>query len=91
MAPAPDELNDRQKSLLAQVAAGEVSEQQPDTHDQLLALARLGHLDASHDADGWHYSVAAGSEPEPAGEPAGEPGEQAGPGEPGEPSAPQQV
>ena len=68
-----DELNDRQAALVAQVRVGRVEEDLPDTEDQLLALARLGHLEAEHGADGWTFTVPA--EPEPEGEPAPEPTE----------------
>jgi hypothetical protein len=41
-----DELNERQQALIEQVKAGDVTEQLPDTHEQLMSLARLGHLTA---------------------------------------------
>lgn len=61
---APDELTDRQRTLVDQVKQGQVQEQLPDTEDQLLALARLGHLEATHDEDGFHYTVPGVEPPE---------------------------
>lgn len=65
--PAPDELNDRQQELIAQVQSGGVTEELPDTEEQLLRLAQLGHLEAEHDADDWHFTIPDTdvSEPEP--------------------------
>jgi hypothetical protein len=67
-----DELNDRSKSLVAQVAAGQVTEDLPDTEEQLLSLARQGALTATHDENGWHVGVAEGQGP--AESPVTEPG-----------------
>lgn len=50
-------LNERQESLIKQVKAGKLTEAQPDTTDQLLTLARLGHLDAEPGPDGFSFSV----------------------------------
>lgn len=69
--PAPDELNDRQNALLAQVEQGGVTEEAPDTEEQLLRLAQLGHLTAEY-ADGeWAFTIPAepDAEPEPEAEP----------------------
>ena len=64
---APDELNERQQALIAQVRQGEIQEDEPDTEASLLTLARLGHLNVEHDADGYHFTVA--DDGEPSGEP----------------------
>jgi hypothetical protein len=50
-----EELNERQQSLIGQVKAGQVTEQEPDTESQLLTLARLGHLEFTHDESGYHF------------------------------------
>lgn len=71
---APDALNDRQQGLLAQVAAGGVTEELPDTEETLLRLAQLGHLDADYANGDWSFSIPPGEElelepePEPEGQ-----------------------
>lgn len=77
-----EELTDRQQALIAQVKAGDVEESEPDTEDQLLALARLGYLHAEA-ADGeWKFTVpeqpaedtqAAAEQEQPAEQPQPEP------------------
>lgn len=66
---APDELNERQQALVAQVREGGVQEEEPDTEEQLLRLAELGHLNASHETGEWLFTVADDDEPEPEPEP----------------------
>jgi hypothetical protein len=58
-----DELNPRQQALVAQVKAGDVTETEPDTEDQLLSLARQGHLAASYGPNGWSFELPGGSKP----------------------------
>lgn len=57
----PSPLNERQESLLKQVKAGKITEDEPDTEAQLLTLARQGHADMESDEDGYHFTVPKGS------------------------------
>jgi len=52
-------LNERQEELLKQVKAGKVTEDLIDTQDQLLTLARLGHLNMSTEGEpaGYVFTV----------------------------------
>ena len=52
-----DELNERQESLIKQVKAGKITEEQPDTQEQLHSLARLGHLTAETKDGEWHFKA----------------------------------
>ena len=52
-----DELNERQTALIKQVKAGKITEEQPDTQEQLHALARLGHLVASVKDGEWSFKA----------------------------------
>lgn len=67
-----DELTERQQSLIEQVKAGEITEQEPDTSDQLLALARLGHLNGNYREGQWFFSIPKDEPVDPEG---GEPAE----------------
>jgi hypothetical protein len=60
-----EELNDRQRSLIEQVRAGSITEDLPDTTDQLLTLARHERLTARNDENGWHFTVPDTQEQEP--------------------------
>ena len=63
-----DELNERQQSLVAQVEAGKITEEAPDTQEQLLGLARHGLIEATENEQGWWFKPARGetpAEPEP--------------------------
>jgi hypothetical protein len=62
-----DELTERQQSLIEQVKAGEITEKLPDTQDQLLALARLGHLNGNYREGQWYFSVPAEQPVDPEG------------------------
>ena len=53
----PSPLNERQEELLQQVKTGKVTEDLSDTTDQLLTLARMGHLDLREDEDGYHFTT----------------------------------
>ena len=55
-----DELNERQQSLIKQVKAGKITEEQPDTQDQLHSLARLGHLTAEPKDGEWSFKAPSG-------------------------------
>jgi hypothetical protein len=52
-----DELNERQTALVKEAKAGKVKEGLPDTEDQLLALARLGHLTATYKDGEWSFKA----------------------------------
>ena len=75
----PSPLNERQESLIEQVRAGQVTENEPDTEAQLLTLARMGHLSLStNDQGGYEFTVS--EQPQPQADPQ--------PDQPPEPSAP---
>lgn len=55
--PDRSSLTGSQRELLEKVAKGTHSASDPVELCALHALARLGHLDVTHDADGFHFTA----------------------------------